>query len=77
VIIGFYRESNTEIGVGQFSPLSQHKDELGLEDIAEANHNLNEALAQKSHALHCKKDWGSVVSMIDHAMVYDWSADFK
>ncbi len=73
-IIGFYRESNTEIGVGQFSPLSQHTDELGPDVIAEAHRTIIEAIAQKNQALHCKKDWGSVVSMFDHAMVYDWSA---
>ena len=76
-IIGFYRESNTEIGVGQFSPIAQHQNELDPLDISEAKRNLEEALAQKSQAVHCKKDWGSVVNMFDHAMVYDWSKDFN
>lgn len=75
-IIGFCRESNTEIGVGQFSPLSQHKNELGPNDVAEASCHLEEALSQNSQAVHCKKDWGSVRSMFNHAMVYDWSKDF-
>ncbi len=77
LIIGFYRESSTEIGIGQFSPLSLHMDELGPNDIVEANRYIHEAIVQKSQALHCKKDWGSVGSMFDHAMVYDWSEDFK
>lgn len=74
-LIGFYRESPHEIGIGQFSPVFEHCD-LNSNDIAETVQNLKDAVAQKSKAVHCKKDWGSITSMFDHAMVYDWSKDF-
>jgi hypothetical protein len=74
-LIGFYRESPHEIGVGQFSPVFEHGD-LNSNDIDETVQNLKDAITQKSKAVHCKKDWGSITSMFDHAMVYDWSKDF-
>jgi hypothetical protein len=74
-LIGFYRESPHEIGVGQFSPVFEHCD-LSANDVDETVQNLKDAVAQNSKAVHCKKDWGSITSMFDHAMVYDWSKDF-
>lgn len=74
-LIGFYRESNSEIGVGNFFRLSST--ELSPRDRIEATRCLEEAIAQKSQAVHCIKDWQSLTSMFDQAMVYDWSKDFN
>lgn len=75
-IVGFYRESSNEIGVGRFIPLSQDEDEFSNTDKEEATRILTEAIARKNPAVHCIKDWGSIQTMFDHAMVYDWSKDF-
>ncbi len=75
-IVGFYREAANEIGVGRFFPLSQNESEFSARQKEEATRVLEEAIARKSAAVHSIKDWGSLSSMLDHAMVYDWSKDF-
>jgi hypothetical protein len=74
-ILGFYRESNTNVGVGQFTPISHHQNEFGPLEIMQATEILEEAIAKKSGMVHSLKDWGSISALMDHALVYDWSKD--
>uniref|UniRef100_A0A7S2MLS8 Uncharacterized protein n=1 Tax=Helicotheca tamesis TaxID=374047 RepID=A0A7S2MLS8_9STRA len=74
-ILGFYRESSMKVGIGHFTPISRHKDEFGPSELEQATRILEDAIAKKSQAVHAMKDWGSLYSLIDHALVYDWSKD--
>ena len=74
-ILGFYRESTTKVGVGQFTPISRHRDDFGPLEIMQATEILEGAIAKKSEAVHSLKDWGNISNLIDHALVYDWSKD--
>ena len=74
-ILGFYRESSTKVGVGQFTPISRHRNDFGPLEILQATEILEDAIAKKSGAVHALKDWGSISNLIDHALVYDWSKD--
>ena len=74
-ILGFYRESSTKVGVGQFTPISRHRSDFGPLEILQATEILEDAIAKKSGAVHALKDWGSISNLIDHALVYDWSKD--
>ena len=72
-ILGFYRESNLKVGVGQFVPISQHPEDFGPLEIREARQILEEAFEKKSEAVYALKDWGNISNLLDHALVYDWS----
>ena len=74
-ILGFYRESSTKVGVGQFIPISRHRNDFGPLEIMQATEILEDALEKKSDAVHALKDWGSISNLLDHALVYDWSKD--
>ena len=74
-ILGFYRESSTKVGVGQFLPISHHRDEFGPLEIIQATQILNEAMKTKSDSVYRLKDWGSIGNLIDNSLVYDWSKD--
>lgn len=74
-LLGFYREVAGKLGSGSFVPISRHRDEFGPLEIMQATHILEEAMAKKSEAVHALKDWGSVASLLDHALVFDWSKD--
>jgi hypothetical protein len=74
-ILGFYRESSTKVGVGQFVPIRNLAHEFGSMEIMQATDILGESILAKSEAVHALKDWGSISSLIDHALVYDWSKD--
>lgn len=74
-ILGFYRESSTKVGVGQFVPIRNLAHEFGSVEIMQATDILGESILAKSEAVHALKDWGSISSLIDHALVYDWSKD--
>jgi hypothetical protein len=74
-ILGFYRESTTKVGVGQFTAISRHRNEFGPLEIMQATEILESSIAKKSEAVHSLKDWGSISNLIDHALVYDWSKD--
>ena len=73
-LIGFFRES--DVGEGTFHPLSsiEHFDERQISDIKPM---LNEAINQRSDAVHKRQDCGTLASLFDHAMVYDWSREFN
>lgn len=45
------------------------------EIVQQAEMVLQKAFDSNSEALHALKDWGSIRSMVDHALVYDWSKD--
>ena len=71
-LLGFYREVG--VGVAQFVPLSHHgPDHFGPAEIADAVRALQEGIRNKSEAVHALKDWGSMASLMDHVLVYDWS----
>lgn len=72
-LLGFYRESSNKVGVGQFIPIRHLSHEFGPFEIVQATTILQEEMANKSEAVHALKDWGSIGSLIDHALVYDWS----
>jgi hypothetical protein len=72
-LLGFYRE--TSVGVGQFIPILRHSQDFGPMEIMQATDILQEAINNKSEAVHALKDWGSISNLLDHALVYDWSKD--
>lgn len=72
-ILGFYRESSMKVGVGQFIPISRHREEFGPMEMHQASRILEDAIANNNQAVHRLKDWGSISSLVDHALVYDWS----
>lgn len=74
-LVGFYRESRSKVGVGEFIPISQHAEDFGPMEIMQATEILNKAIASKSSAVHALKDWGSISSLIDHALLYGWTKD--
>jgi hypothetical protein len=74
-ILGFYRESSGKVGVGQFVPMTRHRNEFGPLEILQATEILEDAIAKKSTAVHAMKDWGTISNLLDHALVYDWSKD--
>ena len=74
-ILGFYRESRSKVGVGEFVPISRHAQDFGPLEIMQASEILEDAIAKKSSAVHALKDWGSIANLIDHALVYDWTKD--
>ena len=74
-ILGFYRESSNNVGVGQFSSISQHHSDFGPLEIMQATEILDDAIAKKSESVHCLKNWGNISNLLDHALVYDWSKE--
>jgi hypothetical protein len=69
-LLGFYRESS--VGVTRFI---SHHHSCGPSERHEAVSMFHEAIRVKSDAVHALADWGTMVSLLDHAMVYDWSKD--
>jgi hypothetical protein len=76
-ILGFYREASSKVGVGQFVPISRHRNDFGPLEILQATEILEDCIAKKSDAVHALKDWGSIANLLDHALVYDWSKDIR
>ena len=72
-ILGFYRESTSKVGVGQFVPVAAQ--DFGPHEMQQAKKILQGAIAEKSDAVHALKEWGSISSLIDHCLVYDFSKD--
>lgn len=72
-ILGFYRENDTKVGVGQFVPIENHADDFGPPEIRQATEILEKAIENKNEAVHALKDWGTISNLMDHALVYDWS----
>eukprot|EP00535_Pseudo-nitzschia_heimii_P000628 CAMPEP_0197180000 /NCGR_PEP_ID=MMETSP1423-20130617/4770_1 /TAXON_ID=476441 /ORGANISM="Pseudo-nitzschia heimii, Strain UNC1101" /LENGTH=749 /DNA_ID=CAMNT_0042630015 /DNA_START=253 /DNA_END=2502 /DNA_ORIENTATION=+ len=76
-ILGFFREGNGKVGVGQFVPISHHSDDFGPLEILQASEILEDFIAKKSDAVHYLKDHASITSLLDAALVYDWSKDIN
>jgi hypothetical protein len=70
-ILGFFRESG--VGVRDFCSIRRYS--FGPKELRQATDILQDAMNQKSMAVHTLKDWGSLASLLDHALVYDWSKD--
>ncbi len=76
-ILGFFREGNGKVGVGQFVPISHHSDDFGPMEILQASEILEDFIAKKSDAVHCLKDHANMTALLDAALVYDWSKDMN
>jgi hypothetical protein len=74
-IVGFYREATNKLGASQFVAIGRHTRDFGPFEILQATDILEEAIANKSDAVHALKDWGSIGNLIDHCLVYDFSKD--
>jgi hypothetical protein len=73
-IIGFYREQAGS-GARQFSPISHHRNDFGPLEILQATEIVEEAIKKKSDAVHSLKDWGTIDSLLNQVLVYDWRQD--
>ena len=71
-MIGFVRE-NSQKGFGQFVPITNYSSEFGPMEMAQATRILEGAIANQNPALHSRETHASVYSLIDHALVYDYS----
>jgi len=76
-ILGFFREGNGKVGVGQFVPISHHSDDFGPMEILQASEILEDFIAKKSDAVYCLKDHANITALLDAALVYDWSKDIN
>lgn len=76
-ILGFFREGNGKVGVGQFVPIIHHCDDFGPLEILQASEILEDFIAKKSDAVFCLKDHANITSLLDAALVYDWSKDIN
>ena len=72
-IVGFFRECGN--GSRQFSSIRKHY--FSSSERQQASEVLLEEISKKSPAVHALKDWGSLPTLLDHALVYDWSKDIK
>jgi hypothetical protein len=73
-LLGFFRES--DVGEGNFFPIPSD-DDFDAKQSADVKRILEEAITQRSDAVHRLRDCGSIASLFDHAMVYDWSREFS
>lgn len=76
-ILGFFRETRGKVGPGRFVPIQEHGNDFGPFESLQAKHILEDAIAEKSNAVHARRDWGSLTSLLDHCVVYDFSKDVK
>jgi len=72
-LLGFYQESNNQVGVERFVPISQLQEDFGPHEKDQAALILNEAIESRSEAVYSIKDYGSVSSLLESALVFDWS----
>ncbi len=73
-LIGFFRES--DVGEPRFFPISNMAG-LDVNQKNEVNKVVEEAVNQRNDAVHRLKDYGTLASLFDHVMVYDWSREFS
>jgi len=76
-ILGFYQESNTKVGMERFVPINRLAAEFGPVERDQASHILTECIESKSDAVYFIKDFDSVTSLVDHALVYEWSKSYS
>lgn len=72
-LLGFFREV---AGEGTFYPISTVEN-FDPRQAPEVKRVLEEAVSQQSDAVHRLSDCGTLASLFDHAMVYDWSREFS
>ena len=73
-LLGFFRES--DVGEGRFFPLSSINN-FDPRQATDVRRILEEAINQRSDSVHRLKDCGTIASLFDHAIVYDWSREFS
>lgn len=72
-ILGFYRDSPRNAGLRQFMPISDQ--DFGPTEKMQAKKILDEAIGTSSRAVQSVKDCGSIASVLDRCLVYDFSKD--
>lgn len=72
-ILGFYRDSPRNAGLRQFMPVSDQ--DFGPSEKHQAKKILEEAINSHSRAVQSVKECGSIASMLDRCLVYDFSKD--
>jgi len=72
-ILGFYRESNTNVGTGVFVPIDRHLEDFSPEAIVGAREIINEAISANDEAVHSLKKWGSIGNLIDQVLAHNWA----
>ena len=73
-LVGFFRES--DVGEPRFSPIA-NVSAFDINQKNEVTKIIEEAVDQRSEAIHRLKDYGTLASLFDHVMVYDWSREFS
>jgi hypothetical protein len=76
-ILGFYQESNTKVGMERFVPIHRLAPEFGPMERDQARHILSECIESKSDAVYFIKDFNSVTSLVDNALVYEWTKSYS
>lgn len=76
-ILGFFREENEKVGVGQFVHIGSHSEDFGPLEILQAHEILRDFIDKGSDAVHRLKDHGTIPRLLDAALVYDWSKDMS
>lgn len=72
-ILGFYRESNTNVGTGVFVPIDRHLEDFSPEAIVGGRDIINEAISANDEAVHSLKKWGSIGNLIDQVLAHNWA----
>lgn len=67
-LLGFYQTPSNKVGPGVFVPLSES--DFGPAERLHARKILEQADEESVHSL---KEWGSVLNMLNRALVYEWS----
>jgi len=70
-LLGFYRVPSMGSESGRF----EHNNEFGHDELNQASRILKEAILKRSQAVYALKDWESFSSMVEHALVHDWTKD--
>ncbi len=73
-VLGFFKES--DVGECRFCPFSSIAD-FGPKEAADVKRIVEDAIKHRSQAVHQLKDCGTITSLFDHAMVYDWSKEIN
>eukprot|EP00977_Amphora_coffeiformis_P026121 scaffold24070_cov92-Amphora_coffeaeformis.AAC.3 len=72
-ILGFYRDSPRNAGLRQLIPISD--EDFGPSEKLQAKKILDEAISSNSGAVQSVKECGSIASVLDRCLVYDFSKD--
>lgn len=73
-ILGFYHDSSrNSAGIRQFIPASD--EDFGPSEKLQAKKILTDAINTHSRAVHSVKECGSIASVLDRCLVYDFSKD--